>query len=190
MPAPRAPQDHKPARAAAKKTAQRSPTAARARAASEAALARKASATEPKGADNDALRAEAIPEVVERPKGCPDLVPVLHLRRRRRADYMRAIDRMNVTIRKVTKETGLTADDDPEEAQRRIESSPSLLAVTADMAELAADIEECLGLVAVDPDEFEAWAAARSTTDDQMIQAWHWYQSISGDAGNPSASPD
>lgn len=178
MPEPRQPQDRKPA---AKKTA-----ASRARDASKAALARTAESKATSGVTSEEFAAEATPVVVERPEGCPDFRPLVALPRRARAEYMRAVDVL-VTKSRSNPDVVAMSGDTPEEAEQRVLASPSMLRIQADLAEMAADVEDVLRIVAVDAVAFDAWAGR--ATDDSVMQAFSWFQNSQGDAGNASASP-
>lgn len=170
MAAARTPQDRKPA---AKKAASVDPQKLRA---GSRSAARKSAAPSSSPVTSDGLAAEASGEEPVRPDGMPDLRPLFELPRRVRAQYLRAVDRMTMSIRGNAELVALEGASE-EEASARIASSPSMLTVTADLAEMAADIEDALVLVAVDPVVFAAWAA--KAPDEALTQAFAFYQTAS-----------
>jgi hypothetical protein len=173
----RTPQDRKPARKAATAPVQRPSTdseigATQMRAAGRVAAGRRSSAARKPPTSSQEFAAEIAPAATVRPAGMPDLRPIFELHRRDRAKYLRGMDvftsglKANKELREISADGEVDTD--------RLAASPSILKVTADLAEMAADVEDVLVLVAVEPDEFRIWA--RKATDEALLQGFSWYQ--------------
>lgn len=159
------------------------------RAASQAVANRSTSRKRKPPVSTEQLAAESNTRV-EPPDGAPRLRFLFELSRRERAAYMRALDKVSSGIK--TAETGevlegVAESDDPQAlVQRRLAESPSILKVTADLAEAAADVEDLLLTVAEDPAEYAAWA--KSAPDESLMQLFGWYMQ-EAEAGEAPASP-
>jgi hypothetical protein len=165
----RTPQDRKPP--AAKKAAAASRVAAVSQAAASRSGGKGPSARRKDVDAGPELAAEAQP--VEAPEGCPPFKLLAECSRRERAAYLRALDVVTSKVR-VNEDLQALDDTDPAAAERKLQARGSVIKVTADLAEMAADVEDVLKIVAVDQHAFAGWASKAS--DEALLQAFSWYQ--------------
>lgn len=114
------------------------------------------------------IAAEATTKTPTKPKGSPSFVPLTALRRRKRADFRRAM------LKDIPPSLIAEADEGPDGAVALSSvdlSTPGLIdyAVT-----FLANIEDAYAIVAVDPEAYEDWV--KDCSDDELSQLHEWYQ--------------
>lgn len=119
-----------------------------------------------------------------KPEGAPELVPLLQLPRRKRADVIRRLGGLRERQQHLP-EPG--EDDVPEQTEQMSpEQEKETLDRAAQMFELLADFEEMLAEVAADRDEFTAWVAQ---ADDEQLSRLAGYYLRTFQVGEAPASP-
>lgn len=121
----------------------------------------------------------------EPPPGAPELVPLLQLPRRRRADVVRRLGELRKHQNELPQAVQAGEQPDPD-AERTPEQEQAMLDQAAGMFDLLADMEEMLAEVAKDRQAFDAWL---SQADDQALTALAGYYLRTFQVGEAQASP-
>ena len=113
-------------------------------------------ATEP---ISDQMAQDATPP--RKPKGAPALWPFQQLPRRQRAQFLRALKKVEDTSHSVQSD----ADEDEDESSQLERAAASY--------EMLADLQDTLRLAARDADAFDEWANAAADADLTALSNWY-----------------
>lgn len=125
---------------------------------------------------SDELAEEVAAESLEYPEGCPELRAVHQLPRRQRPDYYKAM--AEIAKWQKTMAPIVAPEDDEREMDEK------LLDISEKM-EFLASMEDLLASVAVDADEFRAWAL--TVPDSALARTFNVYQKKTQPGEAPSS---